>query len=340
MNNSTNFQANLSLTSSRPSTRVPRNLAVFIVTFVAICVLAGTFGNARVCVLLRKRQNLRKVPHYVLANLAMTGVLSSLIHAPLIIVMTVANYFQIRDESVVEILCRTSFPSGFAFIVLNAPTLWLMALDRQDCVCRPFRRRLTTSNVKKIIPVMWVLSLLTYVFIVMSMRSESFACIQIYPYSNDPPKFRRPMIGLIAIVGQLDNVTVLIIIVTFFRIMKRMHSSTVNSSLYSTFQRQEKTLTMLTYKICGVFLLCRVPNNARFFLSKIGGFQATPAAILVTITLIHFMYVANPFIYHQMLKVRFSNRERATVRKPVAPQELITVKKIVVDRKRISASNY
>ena len=323
MNNSTNFQANLSLTSSAPSaTRVPRNLATFIVTFVAICVSAGAFGNARVCVLLRKRQDLRKVPHYFLANLAMTGVLSSLIHAPLIIVMTVANYFQIRDESVVEILCRTSFPSGFAFIVLNAPTLWLMALDRQDCVCRPFRRRLTTSNVKKIIPVMWVLSLLTYVFIVMAMRNESFACIQIYPYSNDPPKFSRPMIGLIAIVGQLDNVTVLIIIVTFCRIMKRMHSSTVNSSLNSTFQRQEKTLTTLTCKICGVFLLCRVPNNARFFLSKIGGFQATPAAILVTITLIHFMYVANPFIYHQMLKVRFSNRERATVRQPVAPQEL------------------
>ena len=323
MNNSTNFQANLSLTSSAPSaTRVPRNLAIFIVTFVAICVSAGAFGNARVCVLLSKRQDLRKVPHYFLANLAMTGVLSSVIHAPLIIVMTVANYFQIRGESVVEILCRATFPSGFAFIVLNAPTLWLMALDRQDCVCRPFRRRLTTSNVKKIIPVMWMLSLLTYVFIVMAMRNESFACIQIYPYSNDPPKFSRPMVGLIAIVGQLDNVTVLIIIVTFFRVMKRMRSPTVNSSLNSTFQRQEKTLTMLTYKICGVFLLCRVPNNAHFFLKKIGGFQSTPAATLVTITLIHLMYVANPFIYHKMLKVRFTNRERATVRQAVEPREL------------------
>ena len=251
--NYTNFQANL-LTSSASSPRVPRNLAIFVVTFLSICSLAGTFGNARVCVLLRRRQDLRKVQHYLLANLALTRVLSSLLQAPYLIVLTIVNYFQIRDLSVVEILCKVGYPSGLAFIVMNSLTLWLMAFDRQDCVLRPFRRRLTKTNVKKIVPVIWMLALFTYVYIVIAMSYKTTVCVKISPY-NDPPKYSRVLTALLLPIGQLDNITVLIITVTFFRIMKKMRSSSVNSSLNSTSQRYEKALTVLTYKICGVFFI-------------------------------------------------------------------------------------
>lgn len=284
--NYTNFQANLLTTINASSPRLPRNLAIFDVTFLSICSLAGTFGNARVCVLLRRQQDLRKVQHYLLANLALTGVLSSLLHAPFLIVLTIVNYFQIRDLSVVEIICRVGYPSGFAFIVMNSPTLWLMAFDRQDCVLHPFRRRLTKTNVKKIIPVIWMLALFTYLYIVVAMRYETTVCVKIYPY-NDPPKYNRVLIALMLPISQLDNITVLIITVTFLRIMKKLRSPPVNSSLNSPSQRYEKALTVLTYKICGVFLLCRVRNNARFVVTKTGGFQATPATFLITITLPH-----------------------------------------------------
>jgi len=53
--------------------------------------------------------------------------------------------------------------------------------------------------------------------------------------------------------------------------------------------------------------------------TKIGGFQATPATFLITITLPHLMYVANPFIHHKILKVRLLNREEATVKQAVEP---------------------
>ena len=58
---------------------IPNGLALFVVIFSVISVLAGTFGNARVCFLLRRRQDLRKVPHYLLANLAVVGIFAAVL---------------------------------------------------------------------------------------------------------------------------------------------------------------------------------------------------------------------------------------------------------------------
>ncbi len=42
---------------------------------------------------------------------------------------------------------------------LHQTTLSLMAVDRQDCVLRPFHRRITTRNVKTVILVTWFVAL-------------------------------------------------------------------------------------------------------------------------------------------------------------------------------------
>ena len=161
MNSSTSFKTNFSTVNSTSTTPLPRGLAIFVVSFLAISVLAGTFGNARVCILLRRRRNLRKVPHYLLGSLALNGLFSTLFNIPMLIFLTVVNYFQIYDSPIVEILCKAKMPLGFALLVLNDLTLSLMAFDRQDCVFRPFNRRLKTGNVKKIIAVTWLIALIT-----------------------------------------------------------------------------------------------------------------------------------------------------------------------------------
>ena len=324
--NSANYQSNFSTTSSVFSTRVPRNLAIMVITFLATCVLLGALGNVRVCVLFRRRQDrLRNVQHYFLGSLALTGVLSSLINAPSLIVMTVVNYFQIRELSVADSICRVGFPSGFAFNVLNALTLWLMAFDRQDCVLRPFKRRLTTSNVKKIIPVIWMLPLVTAILFHVAIRDELSVCVKFFPYDTYLAERSRSVFTLTLIVAQLDNITVLIIVVTFFRIMKKLRSSAVNPSLNSTSQRQEKALTSLTFKIGGVFLLCRVPVKIYLLVSRAGGFQETTikSTYLVSIALIHLMYVANPFIHRKVLKLRSLNQEGSADRQAVEPGEIM-----------------
>lgn len=144
MNNCTNSKAEFS-SNSTPSTRVPREVAIFVITFVGINILVATISNARVLIVLRRRRDLRKLPHYLLANLALTGLLAALFNMPLLIAMTIVNYFVMNTKlpAAVEVFCKVSFPSSFAFLVLTDLTLFLMAFDRQDCVLRPFNRRIT-----------------------------------------------------------------------------------------------------------------------------------------------------------------------------------------------------
>lgn len=201
MNNSTNSKAEFS-SNSTPSTRVPREVAIFVITFVGINILVATISNARVLIVLRRRRDLRKLPHYLLANLALTGLLAALFNMPLLIAMTIVNYFVMNTKlpAAVEVFCKVSFPSSFAFLVLTDLTLFLMAFDRQDCVLRPFNRRITRSKVKKIIPSTWILSLLTAALFAIMIRNENSACIKFYPYNN-VSRLNSVLLAAIAVVA-------------------------------------------------------------------------------------------------------------------------------------------
>ena len=248
--------------------------------------------------MLRRRQDLRKVHHYLLANLALTGLLPTLIHMPSLIVMTTISYFQIQDvPEEVELLCKVGVTSRLACIVLNALTLSLMALDRQECVLRPLSRRLTRRNVKKFIPGIWIAALITTILSLILVRNETSVCVKFYPYNNGN-EFSGAHLALIAAVGQFDNVAFFIIIFTFFRILKRLRLSPVDPSVAwnSTNQRQEKELTYLTYKIGGIFLVFRVPLKICIAMvaAKVGRFQgpAANAAMLVCYVALDITYVA------------------------------------------------
>ena len=185
-------------------------------------------------------------------------IFASFFSMPLLVVMTIVNCFQIRDLFVAELFCKVGFSSGYACMVVNALTLWLMAFDRHDCVLRPFNRHLTTANVKILVGVTWIVAFITAVLFGISIRNVLFVCIEFYPYSNSMIEYGGLFEAILVVVGQFDKITVLIVTISFFRILKAFRSSAVNPS-NSARQRSEKKFTWLTYKICGVFLLFRVP---------------------------------------------------------------------------------
>lgn len=311
-NSSTHYKANFSgTTSAFPTrTRVPGELAIAIITFVAVSVFAGAAGNTRVCILLRRRRDLRKVAHYLLANLALNGVFSSLFSMPLLLIMTIVNYFDIRDMLVVEIHCKLCLLAQFCCMVVNALTLWLMAFDRLDSVVRPFNRRLTTRNTKKLIGLAWILGLITAVLFAISISHEPSVCTDFYPYNKDITGnltqygvFFRPVL---VVVGQFDKITILIVIVTFFRIRKAFRSSSVSPS-NSAHKRREKTLIWVTFELCGVFLLFRFIGFATSFVFAREEFQRTVTAKIarvVAYAMVNLMYVANPILHRKILRTR------------------------------------
>ena len=167
--------------------------------------------------------------------------------------MTTVNYFQIRPGQLLEILCKIGFTSGFVCTVLNALTLSIMAIDRQDRVLRPLNRRLTTRNVKKVVLMTWLVALVIVSVFAFMLRKQSSVCVPFYPY-NDLQEVGQALLTLIGALSQFTTFAIIIIVMTFLCIVKLLRQSVENLS-NSALQRQEMKLTKLTYKICAVYLL-------------------------------------------------------------------------------------
>ena len=278
---------------------VASGTAVASVTMLSIASLVGFLANAHVCVLLRKRSDLRKVPHYLFCSLAVNGIFSSLLNLPSRLALTVIHLWDIPVSA--NPVCYVFGPSGFVCNILNALTLSLMAIDRQDCILRPFKRRMGKNNITKVIALSWIGTLvLASPIILKSVRRKFEECDII-------PKIRGAGDPVFVYVGILSNsfniASVLIIVVTALRIIKRLRSSPLPES-HSHHRRQGNKLLWLTYKICSVFLMCKLPivvcfpvaiflDNNNFTLTNI---------LIIALTMTNFHYVVNPFLYYNMLR--------------------------------------
>ena len=290
---------NLSTSNNRYLLPVAPGTAVASVTMFSIASLVGFLANAHVCVLLRKCSDLRKVPHYLFGSLAVNGIFSSLLNLPSRIALTVIRLWDIPVSA--QPACSVILPSGFACNLLNAVTLSLMAIDRQDCVLRPFKRRMGKNNITKVIALSWIGTLvLTSPIIFKSVRQQLEGCDII-------PKIRGAGDPVFVYVGILSNffniASVLIIVVTALRIIKRLRSSSLPKS-HSHHRRHENKLLWLTYKLCSVFLVCKLPivvcfpvaiflDNNNYTLANI---------VIIALTMTSFHYVVNPFLYYNMLR--------------------------------------
>lgn len=323
--NSTHFTANFSgETSGSPSsTRVPKELAIAFIPLVAISILAGLVGNAWVCMLLRERRALRKVPHFFLGNLAANGVFSSLFGMPLPITMTIVNYFDIRDMLIMEIFCKVSFVSQYSCMTVNALTLWIMAFDRLDCVLHPLKRRVTTGNAKALVVVTWIGGIIAATLFAISIRNEPSVCTEFYPYNKDIRKYGGVFRDVLAVFGQCDKITVLIVIVTFVRIMKAYRSSSFALS-NSSHRRREKKLIRLTFNLCGVFLFFRGLLIFSHVLTpeKFAGIEVAKIAKLVTDAMANFVFVANPILHRRILIARKPNRVITDAKQAGEPMQM------------------
>lgn len=233
-------------------TPIPQSVVVTVLVLTAVCLVAGTYGNARVCLLLARRRDLRKVPHFLLANLSVIGLLSSLLLMP-IFIATAAKRYILRQQDSVELylLCKIQLVLSFFCSSINAMTLSLMAMDRQDCIFRPLRRRLKTDNVKIVLLVVWCVALIIHVvfpILIVSDRSQCSPCSD--PLTSSSSNSSGLYSAYITIFGTVFNVAaVVIMVITFLRIVKRLRSSPLPQSR-SLHQRYESQITKLTYKTC------------------------------------------------------------------------------------------
>ena len=314
MPNSTNMNISTMMDESYPSTPVPRGLAIAVFVILSILIFAGASGNAFVCNLLRRRRDLRKVPYYLLASLSLTGLLTSFFAMPSMLIATIVNYLQAGHLPVAQTLCKLGFPLSVGCVALNALTITLMTIDHHDCVVRPFRRWLSKQNIKKILSLTWLVGFIIAAVLLVLLRKETSVCYTWFPYEQSK-SFQTEQGNVIRIylttMVQLDTLAIVLVIITFFRVVKEIRSLVVPQSTNSTIQqRQEKRLTRLTFGISGTYILFRLPLIVGHIVTSAVEFQgkALNTVFLLANVMVYSTFVLNPVLYFKMLRVRQPNR--------------------------------
>ena len=240
----------------------------------------GAVGN----ILVYRRLEKRNVPHFLFASLLLNGIFSTLLKLPLrMVVFILSTFFNFH-----LILSPISLGCG----VVNAWTLLLMAIDRHDCVLRPFNRRLSLQNVKFVIVLLWASALvLGLIVFFVSLFSESKGNRQII--------FQLTGGGLMLFTGT----SFILIIISAIRTIKSLRSSPL-PEMASLYRKQEVQMAWLTYKICFATLLFWLPAFVCVSaLVKFGKNQTNTSisALILTSTLTEFHYVVNPAIFYKYL---------------------------------------
>ena len=293
-----------------------QEIAVSVVILLAIAITVGTVGNFGVCAILARRRDLRYVPHQLLASLSLNGLLSSLISAPAILEMAAVNYFPGIGKVPLDILCKIGYSSSMGFTVINASTLSMMAIDRQDCVIFPLKRRLSPTNVKRVIFVTWVAGFLFALLHGLILRKESSVCSRMDPYNSFVTIPDNHIIVLYSVVLRtIPNViTAIVIVITIFRILKKLRSH-IFTRLTSVNRRREYKITKMTLQICAIFLISWFPNIITTSMVRVGAFRGVAVTQLIklfAVVISKFNYVANPLLHFKMLQITPPNRHFLT----------------------------
>jgi len=287
--------------------QIPQGVIITVFVLTAVFLVAGTYGNAKVFLLLERRRDLRKVPHFLLANLSAIGLLSSVVVMPIVISIAARTYFMKQQDGIeLPVLCKIRLVLSFFCSTVNAITLSLMAMDRQDCICRPLRRRLHPDNVKKVLLIVWLMAIIIFAVFAILLSIDESQCPQYDPFNliSHYSTSRGFFNAYITIFGTVFNVSaILIIMVTFIRVVSGLRSSPLPQSR-SLHRRYESQITKLTYKTGAIFILSWFPViichiTTRFFAP---GSELTLSLKLLTTAFTGFAYASNPILHYKILK--------------------------------------
>ena len=185
-----------------------------------------------------------------------------------------------------------------------------MAIDRQDCVLRPFQRRLTKFNIRKVLLAVWIMTVVLTIPSLVTRFQETSLCQFYNSFKSNVNTARK--LYTVGLGTSLSVVTVLIITITFFRILKglRMNVMPQASGAQQIQQRRENQITKLTYRTCAVFLVVWLPLILANVVMRAVKFDAyvTGPVRLVLIVVSNFNYAVNPFLNFKILLARPRNQ--------------------------------
>lgn len=292
----TNLTAMLGNSSSgdKQGSATSQSFIIVSVFLLAAEIPVGCLGNLKVCLLLRKRKELRKAPHILLGNLSVAGLLVSIIHVPCYLVGTV--WVKFFHKTIHPVFCITKYSVSVLLFIVQAFTLAAMATDRHDAVLRPFQRRITPENVQKLLKGIWSIAcILTAVILPLSLYVP-YTCMGYRPMHKSPTLIYTVVVGNVLLFG-----TIILIFATFLRIVKRLRSS----PFPETYHKSEILVTRFSYALMFFFLLSWLPVTLFNIVGSAAGVDRVnadgPRILLMSVS--NMNYLVNPFLHMRICKI-------------------------------------
>ncbi|KAL9957299.1 hypothetical protein ACROYT_G038918 [Oculina patagonica] len=297
---------------------------IAVTTVHSLLVISNIAGNALVCVVILKNQDMRTSINYLLLNLAFADMTVATFFIPQYIF---THAFTHPDGVAGDVFCRLLTGGNLAWVggACSVFTLVTIAIERYYAVMYPHgnKGKLTNNKLKVIIPCSWMFGVLmnTPEFLVKNYDKEQDFCTQFWP---DEWMGKAYGVAWWLVLGVFP---VILMAALYSRVVytlwfKREGSNETNTRQQGV-MKVRKRVTLMVILVSVIFGVSWLTDSTTFFLGFFTPSHTFGDVTYATAsTMIMFNSAINPFIY-ALVNQRFREKIKGMICCPCRPSNRI-----------------
>lgn len=284
------------------SESLPAHAIFQLILFTAIFVV-GFFGNSIVIYGVLQQGSSKTTSSCFIANLALSDL------AVLVLSLPVGLLQELASWPFGEMACQIFFPLGDVFLTVSLMTLTAIALDRYRAIVTPFKKRVSKTQAKVCIALIWICSYLVVgiptSFILKLVSTDGVKVC--YPFWNNAMERQIHKI----LIAALATLPLLLIGYCYFRVVialwkvRIIYRDSAKNSLTTIRLEQKRKLVKMLIVIVIAFSVCLLPYITFALVLEFAGIERTPSVNVGLVAVLSLLYAnsaINPLILCTMSK--------------------------------------
>ena len=259
-------------------------------------VIADLVGNSLVCAVVLRNRIMRTPVNYLLVNLAAADMTVALFIAARYIFTLIFSH---PKGTAGDVLCQLITGEPFVWVgaLASAYSLVCIALERYLAIKFPYdeRKRITTTKLKRIVVLVWVLAVLWNMPLFMYARYDPISefCLFQWPTANFS-QIHSPVAGIVFVVLPIATMSYLYSKLVYKLWFRPTSTSTIAQQ---TKLRYCKKSARLVVTVSVIYSICWIPNLVVYVFSSFSKQQLYSAVHTTSIVLVTLNSSINPVLY-------------------------------------------
>ncbi|XP_031561442.1 galanin receptor type 1-like [Actinia tenebrosa] len=259
-----------------------------------IIFIVGVIGNVLVCLVVCRQRKMKNITNYFIVNLAVADLSVLLICIPFDFGEIITKYWPYG-----AVMCKLIYPLQTMATTASVGTLVAISLNRFIAIIYPLRPQPTTRDAKKVIIIVWVLSLVLVSPYIAVLRQREKECSETFQERGMNAGAYTLAIFILQYV-----LPITLIGLSYIRIgrdLRRDKGSYSNDVLQREQEREAHKVVKILTVVVIVFAMLMLPNHIVFIWIDFGnGSQNIYITQIISLgqILVYFNSATNPLIYN------------------------------------------